>query len=173
MIAYCKLTHFVTGWEWDEEKIQLEKIPDDVALFFVATINTLDANVKLALSTLSCFGNSVECEVIKIIEADLGLNLTAPLDDAIHEGLLYKMNGRYCFGHDRIQEAAYSMIDKSDVFVHHVNYGVRIDTNKKYMPEPFVIVFQVLTATLCSHLALDVSFEDGKFVVPVHSSYTA
>ena len=98
-----------------------------MALFFVATINTLDANVKLALSTLACFGNSVECEVINAIDADLGLNLTTPLDDAMHEGLLYMMKGRYCFSHDRIQEAAYSMIDKSVVFVHHVIYGVRID----------------------------------------------
>eukprot|EP00956_Cyclotella_meneghiniana_P013010 scaffold18585_cov98-Cyclotella_meneghiniana.AAC.1 len=47
-----------TGWEWDEEKIQSEKIPDDVAMFFVATISTLDPDVKLALGTLSCFGNS-------------------------------------------------------------------------------------------------------------------
>ena len=102
-----------------------------MALFFVATINTLDANIKLALSTMACFGNSVECEIMSTIEADLGLNLTTPLDDAMREGLLYMVKGRYCFSHDRIQEAAYSMIDKSDVFVHHVNYGVRNDASTR------------------------------------------
>ena len=95
-------------------------------MFFVATIDTLVVDVKLALSTLSCFGNSVNCEVIHAIEADLGLNLIKPLDDAIHVGLLDKMNGKYCFGHDRIQEAAYSIIDEQDIRLHHLNYGVSI-----------------------------------------------
>ena len=126
-----------------------------MALFFVATINTLDANIKLALSTMACFGNSVECEIMSTIEADLGLNLTTPLDDAMREGLLYMVKGRYCFSHDRIQEAAYSMIDKSDVFVHHVNYGVRNDasTRKSYL-NLFLYLFKNSSRL---HLALDVS----------------
>ena len=111
-------------WEWDEEKIVSEKIPDDVAMFFVAAIKTLDADMRLALSTLSCFGNSVRCVIIDAIQADLSLNLTGPLDDAIGEGLLYKMNGKYCFGHDRIQEAAYSIIDEHEMCLHHMKYGV-------------------------------------------------
>ena len=125
----CGSTHeyepiFNTGWEWDEEKIQSEKIPDDVAMFFVATISTLDPDVKLALGTLSCFGNSVHCEIINYIEADLSLNLTQPLDDAINLGLLDKTSEKYCFGHDRIQEAAYSIIDKQEICQHHLYYGV-------------------------------------------------
>ena len=95
-------------------------------MFFVATLDTLDADVKQALSTLSCFGNSVECEVIHVIEADLGLNLIKPLDDAIHVGLLDKMNGKYHFGHDRIQEAAYAIIFEPEICLHHLNYGVSI-----------------------------------------------
>eukprot|EP00956_Cyclotella_meneghiniana_P034410 scaffold104618_cov30-Cyclotella_meneghiniana.AAC.1 len=76
-------------WEWDEEKILSEKIPDDVAMFFVATIDTLVVDVKLALSTLSCFGNSVNCEVIHAIEADLG----GP--EAVQEQEHYSMIARY------------------------------------------------------------------------------
>ena len=126
-----------------------------MALFFVATINTLDANVKLALSTLACFGNSVEREVMSAIETDLGLNLTTPLDDAMREGLLYMMKGRYCFGHDRIQEAAYSMIDKSVVSMHHVIYGVRNDASTR---ESYLNLYLYLFKnSSCLHLALDVS----------------
>jgi predicted ATPase len=112
-------------WEWDEERIQSTKIPDDVASFFVHSISSLPVEVKIALGTLSCFGNSVSCEIINAIQADLKINLVEPLNKAIAEGFVGKVNEKYCFSHDRVQEAAYSMIDKHDVCLHHLNYGVR------------------------------------------------
>jgi predicted ATPase len=98
-------------WEWDEEKIQSRKLPDDVAAFFVQSINTLPIDVKIALVALSCFGASTECEIIHAIEADLNLKLIEPLNIAIAEGLLSKLDGRYRFCHDRIHQATYSIID--------------------------------------------------------------
>jgi predicted ATPase len=112
-------------WEWDEEKIQARKIPDDVASFFVDSISTLPVDVRLALCTLSCFGNSAHYEVLSAIESDLNLNLTESLNDAIAEGFLDKLGNKYYFCHDRIQEAAYSMIDEQHRCIHHMNYGVR------------------------------------------------
>jgi predicted ATPase len=112
-------------WEWDEDRIQSTKIPDDVASFFVHSISSLPVEVKIALGTLSCFGNSVSCEIINAIQADLKMNLVEPLNKAIAEGFVDKVNEKYCFSHDRIQEAAYSMIDKHDVCLHHLNFGVR------------------------------------------------
>jgi predicted ATPase len=98
-------------WEWDVEKIQSRELPDDVATFFVLRINTLPIDVKKSLSVLSCFGASTSCEVIQALETYLGMNLIEPLNEAISEGLLTKLDGRYCFCHDRIHEAAYSMIE--------------------------------------------------------------
>lgn len=138
-----------------------------MAMFFVATIDTLDADVKLALSTLSCFGNSVHCEIIDYIEADLGLNITKPLDDAIDVGLLEKMNEKYCFGHDRIQEAAYSIIDKQEICQFHLYYGVSIIESLS------LIVPCGFHQELTTPFLLDVSFEVRKFIVSVHSSYAA
>jgi predicted ATPase len=107
-------------WEWDEEKIQARKIPNDVASFFIDSISTHPVDVRLALCTLSCFGNSAHHEVLSAIETDLNLNLTESLNDAIAEGLLDKLGEKYCFCHDRIQE-----IDEQDRCMHHMNYGVR------------------------------------------------
>eukprot|EP00804_Cyclotella_cryptica_P019033 CCRYP_014451-RE/>CCRYP_014451-RE protein AED:0.24 eAED:0.37 QI:0/0/0/1/0/0/2/0/860 len=138
-------------WEWDVEKIQSRKLPDDVALFFVHRINNLSVDVKIALAALSCFGTSADGEVIQAIESDLNLNLIEPLNIAVTEGLLNKVDGRYCFCHDRIHEATYSMIEgecrklvilifvnlvfvypstlefsvpEEDRCLHHMNYGV-------------------------------------------------
>jgi predicted ATPase len=98
-------------WVWDEDKIQSRELPEDVAMLFVNSINKLPEDVKAALGTLSCFGASIDCDVIHAIESDLSLKLIDPLSVAMAEGLVSKLDGRYHFCHDRIQEAVYSMIE--------------------------------------------------------------
>ncbi|KAL7481036.1 hypothetical protein ACHAW6_006712, partial [Cyclotella cf. meneghiniana] len=113
-------------WEWDEEKIQTRALPDDVAKFLVHSISTLPVDVKIALFALSCFGASTDFEIIQAIETDLNLNLIEPLNVAIKEAFVNKLDGRYCFCHDRIHEAAYSMIAEQDRCLHHMNYGLSL-----------------------------------------------
>eukprot|EP00984_Skeletonema_dohrnii_P018591 scaffold8712_cov135-Skeletonema_dohrnii-CCMP3373.AAC.8 len=55
-------------WEWDKEKIQCQKLPDDVAMFLTKSIEALSEDVKSSLSVLSCFGSSVESAFIKTLE---------------------------------------------------------------------------------------------------------
>ncbi|KAL3792871.1 hypothetical protein HJC23_004796 [Cyclotella cryptica] len=113
-------------WEWDEEKIQSRKLPDDVANFFVQSINSLSCDVKVALSFLSCFGASTDCAVIQGLENYLQMRLTEPLNVAIDEGLVSKLGQRYYFSHDRLQEAAYSMINEQHRCQQHMNYGLAL-----------------------------------------------
>ncbi|KAK1741315.1 putative AAA ATPase, partial [Skeletonema marinoi] len=40
-------------WEWDKEKIQFQKLPDDVAMFFTNSIEALSEDVKASLCVLS------------------------------------------------------------------------------------------------------------------------
>ncbi|KAL3778655.1 hypothetical protein HJC23_008639 [Cyclotella cryptica] len=113
-------------WEWDEVKIQSRKLPDDVATLLVHNINALPIDAKTALGVLSCFGASTACEVIRALETDLDLNLIEPLNIAIVEGFVDKFDERFCFCHDRILEASYSMIEAQDRCLHHMNYGLSL-----------------------------------------------
>ena len=45
-------------WEWDKEKVQCQKLPDDVVMFFTNSIEALSEDVKASLCVLSCFGSS-------------------------------------------------------------------------------------------------------------------
>jgi predicted ATPase len=92
-LLHLSLTRY--HWEWDERKIQSRKLPDDVAMFFVHSINTIPIDVEIALFTLSCFGASMECKVIGSVDTDLGMNLIELLRIAIAEGLLNNMDGKY------------------------------------------------------------------------------
>ncbi|KAK1742112.1 putative AAA ATPase [Skeletonema marinoi] len=113
-------------WEWDKEKIQCQKLPDDVAMFLTKSIKALSEDVKSSLSVLSCFGSSVECAFIKTLEKVLKKNLLRNLDAAVEEGLLDKKDGRYHFSHDRIQEAAYNMMNFLDRCHFHFTYGMAL-----------------------------------------------
>jgi predicted ATPase len=91
-------------WVWDEQLIQSRKVPDDVASFFTASLKHMSTEVQSALCALSCFGASCEVEVIVKLESQLQLELLGPLEIAVTEGLLDKMNCRYSFCHDMLQE---------------------------------------------------------------------
>ena len=62
-------------WEWDEEKILSQKLPDDVAEFLMRSIEALSDDVKSSICVLSCFGASRDREFIKTLERSLQMDL--------------------------------------------------------------------------------------------------
>lgn len=113
-------------WEWDEEKIQSTKLPDDVATFLSNSIKRLPQEVQDALFTLSCFGSSSPCDLIHALEAKVSKNLVESLEIAVKAGLVDKINDSYVFGHDWIQEAAYNTVQPQDRVLFHFKYGVSL-----------------------------------------------
>jgi predicted ATPase len=113
-------------WEWDEEKIQSIRLPDNVAAYLSATIEKLPKEVQGALCTLSCFGTRSDCVLIEALESKLDTPLTEPLRVAIAEGIIDKINGSYSFGHDKLQEAAYNLIQPEDRCLFHSKYGLAL-----------------------------------------------
>jgi predicted ATPase len=111
-------------WEWDKEKIQCQKLPDDVVTLLTNSIRVLPEDVKLSLRILSCFGASADSAFIRTV--DLEKNMIDNLDIAVSEGLLDKIDDQYRFSHDRIQEAAYNMMDVRVRRTIHFNYGMSL-----------------------------------------------
>jgi len=115
-------------WEWDEEKILSQKLPDDVAEFLTHSIEKLPEDVKSSLCILSCFGATSSITLIEMLERALGKNLVDSLDVAVSEGLLDKEDDQYRFGHDRIQKAAYDIMNVLDRCKFHFSYGMALAT---------------------------------------------
>eukprot|EP00986_Skeletonema_menzelii_P007041 scaffold2704_cov162-Skeletonema_menzelii.AAC.1 len=113
-------------WEWDKEMILCQTLPDDVAEFLSNTIEALPDDLKAALSTLSCFGASVSSSFVETLERALGKTLIDSMDTAVTEGLLDKIDDYYRFSHDRIQEAAYNMMNALDRRKCHFSYGMAL-----------------------------------------------
>lgn len=113
-------------WGWDEAKIRSFAIPDDVAKFLARSIERLSPDICDVLCTLACFGAVIHVGVIEVLEKDIGLQLQNSLESAVSEGFLDKADQVYRFSHDRIQEAAYSMLNSQDRAKRHSKYGLAL-----------------------------------------------
>jgi len=141
-------------WEWDIQKIQCQKLPDDVAKFLTNCIEALSEDVKSSLKVLSCFGSSAEIAFIKTLERSLQTNLLRNLDSAVKEGLLEKKDDRYHFAHDRFQEAAYNMMNFLDRRNCHFDYGMALAPLAEREEDVFILLTAANQLDLAGHGAV-------------------
>jgi predicted ATPase len=110
-------------WVWEADKILDMKIPENVATFITKSFNRLPSDVLSALVVLSCFGARAEISLIEVLEREINQSLIAPLEAAIAASVLGKKDGEFYFMHDKLQEAAYSMMRPAERCLHHNLYG--------------------------------------------------
>jgi predicted ATPase len=110
-------------WVWEADKILDMKIPENVAAFIAKSLDRLPPEVLTALTVLSCFGARAEISLMTVLEREINQSLIAPLEAAIAYSVLRKKDGEFFFMHDKIQEAAYSMMQPEESCLHHNLYG--------------------------------------------------
>jgi predicted ATPase len=101
-------------WVWKEENIQGQELPDYVVTFFIHNIEQHDVDIKNALSAISCFGAAVDKSILATIETSLNMTLMNAFEAAAAKRLVKNDDTFYTFAHNRIQEAAYGMIEDTE-----------------------------------------------------------
>ncbi|MBD2387807.1 AAA family ATPase [Cylindrospermum sp. FACHB-282] len=127
-------------WQWSIEQIQNQGITDNVVDLMASKIQKLNPKTQQVLRLSACIGNSFNLETLAYA-AELSLRETAQiLGVAIAQGLILPMSnahksvvfnvplpGRptieYKFVHDRIQQAAYSLLPKAEQIKTHWQVG--------------------------------------------------
>lgn len=110
-------------WHWDIEKIRQTTVADNVVDLMVRKIERLPPKTIDVLKTASCIGNSFEFETLSLVCEISADEISAVLDSAVAEGYIIPSGGIVKFSHDRIQEAAYSLIPDNERLKIHYRIG--------------------------------------------------
>jgi len=110
-------------WSWDLNAILAKGYTDNVVDLMVAKLNRLPFETHRALQQLACMGNSAEFELLEAVYQDSRRDIHGDLAEAVRVGLLLQSEHAYRFLHDRVQEAAYSLIAEDARAAAHLRIG--------------------------------------------------
>jgi PAS domain S-box-containing protein len=115
--------HGSSRWTWDLERIRAKGYTDNVVDLMVGKIARLPAETQKALQLLACLGNVAEITMISIVLATSAEQVQVAMWEAARQELVERLDGSYRFVHDRVQEAAYSLIPQVSRAADHLRIG--------------------------------------------------
>jgi PAS domain S-box-containing protein len=115
--------HASSCWRWDLKRIRAKGYTDNVVDLMVGRLARLPAETQTALQLLACLGNVAEITVLAIVLGTSAEQVEAALWEAVRQELVERLDGAYRFIHDRVQEAAYSLIPQASRAADHLRIG--------------------------------------------------
>ncbi|MFM0613188.1 serine/threonine-protein kinase PknK, partial [Paraburkholderia nemoris] len=111
-------------WAWDRDRIHAKGYTDNVVDLMVGKLNRLPTETQKALQQLACLGNSADFTVLRMVYQDFSEEMHKHLWEAVRVGLVIRSESAYSFLHDRVQEAAYSLIPQELRAEAHLRIGM-------------------------------------------------
>lgn len=138
-------------WEWNIQQIESVSITDNVVDLMVNKIKKLSRKTQQVLKLAACIGNQFNLEILAIINNKSDISTAQELQSALDEGLVIPLDNNYKFPllcnaeglsnnklqdpvyysgdihyrflHDRVQQAAYSLISEGEKKHFHLQIG--------------------------------------------------
>jgi PAS domain S-box-containing protein len=110
-------------WSWDLNRIHAKGYTDNVVDLMVRKLNCLPIETQKVLQLLACIGNDTEFELLQMISQDPVEETHGRLWEAVRTGLIFRTDHSYIFLHDRVREAAYSLVAEESRAEAHLRIG--------------------------------------------------
>ncbi len=110
-------------WQWDLEEIRKQNFTDNVVELMIRKLNKFPAGTRQALMLAACLGNFVSAKTLSVINNLTEEKLHTTLRKPVDEGLVLRINDSYKFLHDRVQEAAYTLLPADQQALQHLKIG--------------------------------------------------
>ncbi len=112
------------GWRWDAEGVRAKGYSDNIVDFMARSLNQLPPSTQHLLSLAACMGNSFSLGMLTLISSMKAGEVERDLEPALQEGLVVcSAPEQYRFLHDRIQQAAHTLIPEGDRKAVHLRIG--------------------------------------------------
>ena len=115
--------HNDARWLWDLDRIHAKGYTDNVVALMVRKLNRLAIRTQKVVQELACLGNSAETTMLSVVDGTSEEQVHSNLWEAVRQGLIARQESAYKFIHDRIQEAAYSLIPEHSRAETHLRVG--------------------------------------------------
>ncbi len=115
-------------WQWDISNIEAKGITDNVVELMIGKIKKLPESTQQLLHLAACVGASFDLNTLSIISEKSQSEISYVLNYALQSGLILPTSELdeqlliqdYKFLHDRVQQAAYALIDEAQKKVVHL-----------------------------------------------------
>ena len=112
-----------SAWQWNLDRIRAKGSTDNVVDLMVGRLARLPLETRTALQHLACLGNTAQMAILSTILKSSKEQIDEVLWPALHLGLIERQPELFRFIHDRVREAAYSLIAEEDRAECHLLIG--------------------------------------------------
>jgi len=112
-----------SAWQWNIDRIRAKSYADNVVDLMAGKLKRLSATTQEALKQLACLGNVAPIATLARVHGESEEAMHAALWEAIRAGLVVHQDNACRFMHDRIQQAAYSLIPEAQRAEVHLRIG--------------------------------------------------